>query len=69
VTKRVLFSAGAVAVTLSAVFAPVALAEPAPAPPSPVPGSTDDELADMVLDAISHGTPDPGATAVPAPRP
>jgi hypothetical protein len=68
VIKRVLFTAGAVAVTLSAVFAPGALAEPAPAPP-PVPGSTDDELADMVLDAISHGTPGPTTTALPAPHP
>jgi hypothetical protein len=61
VTKRVRLLVGAVA--LSFAFAPVAAAEPLPTPP-PAPGSTNDELADMVMDAIQHGAPT--TTPVPA---
>lgn len=52
------------AVILSIAMAPVAAAEPLPTPP-PAPGSTNDELADMVLDAIQRDTPT--TTPVPAP--
>jgi hypothetical protein len=62
VTKRVRLLVGAA--VLSFVFAPVAAAEPLPTPP-PVPGSTNDDLADMVMDAIQHGAPT--TTPVPAP--
>jgi hypothetical protein len=37
-------------------------------PPAPGPTSTSDELADMVLDVIQHGSPAaPTTTPVPAP--
>lgn len=62
-TKRVRLLVGAV--ILSLVFAPVAAAEPLPTPPPPIPGSTNDDLADMVMDAIQHGAPT--TTPVPAP--
>lgn len=63
------FSFGAAAVILAAAFAPLAHAEPLPVPP-PGPGSSNDELADMVLDAIQHGSPAaPSTTPVPPPIP
>jgi hypothetical protein len=46
-----------------------ASAEPAqPPPPGPVPTSTSDDLADMVMDVIQHDGPAaPTTTVVPAP--
>lgn len=47
------------------VFAPLAAAEPTVPPPGPT--STDEELVDMVLEAIEHG---PSTTPVaPPPAP
>jgi len=41
-----------------------------PPPPGPVaPGSTTEELADMVLDAIGHDSPAVPTTPPPAPHP
>ncbi|BBX00714.1 hypothetical protein BST36_00745 [Mycolicibacterium moriokaense] len=53
---------------LSAVTAGAANAQPVPPPPGP--GSTTDELADMVLDVIEHGSPAaPTTTPLPPPQP
>lgn len=75
-TKRVLVGSGAALVALSgfAVTLGIGLAGAEPVTPSPVPpappaaGSTDDELADMVLDAIQHGGAAPSTTPA-APKP
>jgi hypothetical protein len=59
-----------VLVGISAVAAGPAHAQPVPPPPGPTqPGSTDEELADMVMDAIEHGAPSvPTTTPLPAPQ-
>jgi len=57
---------------LIGVSASTAGAQPLPAPPpGPAqPGSTSDELADMVMDVIEHGAPSiPTTTPMPAPEP
>lgn len=56
---------------ISALATSSANAQPVPPPPAPVqPGSTTEELADMVLDAIEHDTPAiPTTTPSPAPHP
>lgn len=70
-TKRLRLGFGAAAVIVAAVLAPLAHAEPLP-PPGP--GSSNDDLTDMVLDAIEHGSPSPdpvapSTTPVPSPIP
>jgi hypothetical protein len=67
VTKRLGLSAVAVLIALSALSAGTAGAEPSTPVPPPPSTSTPDELADMVMDAIGHGSPAPSATPVPAP--
>ena len=65
-------TAAAVLIGVSASSASTAGAQPVPAPPpGPAqPGSTSDELADMVMDVIEHGAPViPTTTPVPAPVP
>lgn len=61
-----------VLIGISAVATSSANAQPVPPPPpGPTqPGSTTDELADMVLDVIEHGSPAvPTTTPSPAPHP
>lgn len=52
---------------LSAASIGVAHADPAAPAPDPSATSTDDELVDMVLEAIHHGDAAPTTTPVPAP--
>ncbi|MCV7301116.1 hypothetical protein H7J93_15930 [Mycobacterium barrassiae] len=65
---RWLFAAvAAVLIGLAAGATGVASAQP---DPPPGPGSTTDELADMVLDVIEHGSPAiPTTTPLPPPQP
>ncbi|MGO4446449.1 hypothetical protein AB4Z42_24185 [Mycobacterium sp. 2YAF39] len=61
-----------VLIGISAVSTSSAHAQPVPPPPpGPAqPGSTTEELADMVLDAIEHDSPlAPATTPSPAPHP
>ena len=69
VANRVRLCVGTGALVLTVVLAPVAAAEPSPTPVPPVPGSSNADLADMVLDAIEHGSSAPSTTPVPAPLP
>jgi hypothetical protein len=63
---RLLVSAVLVLIGVSGLAGGTASAQPTtPAPPPP--GSTSDELADMVMDAIGHGAAAPTTTPVPAP--
>jgi hypothetical protein len=61
-----------VLVGISVITSSSANAQPVP-PPPPVPvqpGSTTEELADMVLDAIEHDSPfTPTTPPLPAPQP
>jgi hypothetical protein len=68
---RCLFAALAGVLIGAAAFGVAsANAQPVPPPPGPTqPGSTDEELADMVMDAIEHGDPSvPTTTPLPAPQ-
>jgi hypothetical protein len=59
--------AAGVLIGLSGLTLSTANAEPT-TPPGPTTTSTSDELADMVMDVIQHGTPAaPTTTPVPAP--
>ena len=61
-TFRVRLTVGALLLSAAVlVSAPLAAAEPAP-PPGP--GSTDEELTDMVLDALESGPAAPSTTPV-----
>jgi hypothetical protein len=66
VKTRLSLSAVAVLIGLAGLAGGVADAEPAT--PTPVPGSTSDDLADMVMDALGHGAA-PTTTPVPPPPP
>jgi hypothetical protein len=66
VATRTFLAVLAVLVGLSVASIGAAHAEPTPPPPAPTNTSTDDELVDMVLDAIQQGSPDP---AIQAPEP
>jgi hypothetical protein len=62
------FLAGfAVLIGLSVSSIGAAQADPATPAPGPTTTSTDDELVDMVLEAIQHGGAAPTTTPVPAP--
>jgi hypothetical protein len=63
---RLLLSAVAVLIGVSGLAGGVAQAQPSTPAPPPVPGSTNDDLADMVMDAIEHGSA-PTTTPVPPP--
>lgn len=63
---RLLVSAVLVLIGLSVLAGGTATAQPTSPAPVP-PGSTSDELADMVLDAIQHGSGAPTTTPVPPP--
>ena len=67
--RLIVFMAGML-VGISVSTASSANAQPVPPPPpGPVaPGSTTEELADMVLDAIGHDSPALPATTPPAPQ-
>ena len=52
---RGVLAVAAVVLGLAAASVGVAQAEPTNPPPGPSATSTDDELVDMVMDAISHG--------------
>ena len=70
--RRLIATAAGVLVGGSAFAMGSAVAQPIPAPPpGPAqPGSTTDELADMVLDVIEQGTPTiPTTTPLPVPAP
>ncbi|WP_319446709.1 MULTISPECIES: hypothetical protein [unclassified Mycobacterium] len=67
-TKRWYLSAVAVLIAFSALSGGTASAEPSTPVPPPPSTSTPDELADMVMDAIGHGSPAPATTPVPAPH-
>lgn len=64
---RVFLSAVAVLIGLTTASIGVASAEPSSPPPGPTTTSTDDELVDMVMDAIEHGDPAPVTTPAPPP--
>jgi hypothetical protein len=68
VTKRWSLLAVAVLIALSALSVGTASAEPSTPVPPPPSTSTPDELADMVMDAIEHGSPAADTTPVPAPH-
>jgi hypothetical protein len=63
---RLLVSVVLVLIGLSVLAGGTATAQPTSPVPVP-PGSTSDELADMVLDAIQHGAAAPTTTPVPPP--
>jgi hypothetical protein len=58
-----------VALLMGISAASVGVAQAGPTTPVPVPSTTssDDELTDMVMDAIAHGDPAPSTTPVVAP--
>jgi len=60
-----------VLIGMSAVAIGSAHAQPVPPPPGPIqPGSTDEELADMVMDVIEdRDATVPTTTPLPAPHP
>ena len=64
---RLLVSAVLVLIGLTGLAGGVAAAEPSSPPPAPPGTSTEDELTDMVMDAIEHGPAAPITTPVPAP--
>jgi hypothetical protein len=64
---RLLVSAVLVSIGLTGLAGGVAAAEPPSPAPTPPATSTDDELADMVMDAIANGPAAPITTPVPAP--
>jgi hypothetical protein len=65
---RLLLSAVVVLIGLSGLAGGTASAKPStPAPPPPSPSSTDDEIVDMVMDAIQHGPATPTTTPVVPP--
>jgi hypothetical protein len=64
---RLLVSAVVVLIGLMGLAGGVAVAEPSSPAPAPPATSTDDELADMVMDAIANGPAAPTTTPVPAP--
>lgn len=57
----------AVVLGLATASVGVAQAEPTNPPPGPTTTSTDDELVDMVMDAISHGDTAPATLPDPTP--
>jgi hypothetical protein len=63
---RLLVSAVLVLIGLAGLAGGTAIAQPSSPAPAP-PGSTSDELADMVMDAIGHGAGTPTTTPVPPP--
>jgi hypothetical protein len=66
--RRLSAVVAAMLIGLAAVTAGAANAQPVTPPPGP--GSTTDELADMVLDVIEHGSPAAPTTApLPPPQP
>jgi hypothetical protein len=67
VTVRILLAVLAVLVGLSVGSLGVAQADPSTPSPGPSTTSTDDELTDMVLDALAHGSAAPTTTPAPAP--
>ena len=64
--RLLVFTVAVVSIGLSGLTGGIAGAEPSSPVPAP-PGSTSDELADMVMDAIEHGAAAPATTPVPAP--
>jgi hypothetical protein len=64
---RLLVSAVVVLIGLTGLAGGVAAAEPSSPAPAPPGTSTEDELTDMVMDAIEHGPAAPITTPVPAP--
>jgi hypothetical protein len=64
---RIVIAMMAVSTSLSIAFAGVGYADPAPPTPGPTATSTDDELVDMVLEAIAHGAPAPSTSPDTAP--
>jgi hypothetical protein len=70
--RWVISASAAVFLGVSAFGMGSAGAQPVPSPPPPPaqPGSTTDDLTDMVMDVIEEGTiTAPGTTPVPAPPP
>jgi hypothetical protein len=63
---RLLVSAVMVSIGLIGLAGGTAGDQPSTPAPMP-PGSTSDELADMVMDAIGHGSGAPTTTPVPPP--
>ncbi|MDT5325699.1 MAG: hypothetical protein QOF25_2851 [Mycobacterium sp.] len=64
---RLLVSAVMVLIGVAGLAGATAGAQPSSPAPTP-PGSTSDELADMVMDAIGHGSGAPTTTPVPPPH-
>lgn len=64
---RLLLSALAVLFGLSGPMGGIADAQPSTPAPTPAPASTNDELADMVMDAIDHGSAPTTTPPVPPP--
>jgi hypothetical protein len=66
---RMVLATVALLMGISAASAGLAAAEPTSPAPGPTTTSTDDELTDMVMDAISHGAAAPSTTPATAPPP
>ena len=69
VVKRSVVVIVALLIGLSAATAGIALAEPPSPAPVPSTTSSDDELTDMVMDAIQQGVAAPSTTPVAPPPP
>jgi hypothetical protein len=67
VMTRTVLAALAVLTGLSVAFGGAAHAEPTTPSPGPATTSTDDELTDMVMDALAPGPTAPTTTPVPEP--
>jgi hypothetical protein len=64
---RMVLASVALLTGISAASVGVAHAEPTTPAPAPSTTSSDDELTDMVMDAITHGDPAPSTTPAVAP--
>jgi hypothetical protein len=69
VAMRLVLAGAALVIGISTASVGIAGAEPSSPAPGPTTTSSDDELTDMVMDAVQNGAAAPSTTpAVPAPH-